>query len=230
MQQLKPNIRVAHQKGLYYLIGDDNRLVRFHPWLADGFSFLYDLIMQKSVFPRKFGADIHKHYEILSQAMADIHGKRVLELAAGSGSAVHFLSRDNLYTGTDISPGLLRQAAQRFKEAGFHNPEFYVVGAEDLPFQYGSFDLCLCILSLNFFQDAEAAIREARRVLASDGILIGSVPVPERNHRQSTIRGTLYSAAELETICRAQGFEFEPVPGENGALFYFKAVCGASDD
>ena len=224
MARIKADIQVVNRKGLYYTVARDKRVKRYRPWLGDHLSFLYDWTMSSSVFPRKFGADMQKHYDILTRALAGFHGARVLELAAGSGSAVHFLGSDSRYTGTDISPGLLKRAARRFREAGFSDAEFYVVSADDLPFEDASFDLCLCILSLNFIGNVEQVFQEAGRVLLPGGTFVCSVPVPERNRLQSTIRGTLYSEAALADVSRAQGFEFEPLPHENGALLYFSAT------
>lgn len=82
-------------------------------------SILYDFIMKSVIFPKEIGGDINKHNEILSQELKNIHGRRVLELATGSDSAVNFLPNDNKYTGTDISPGLLSKAVKRFRTAGF---------------------------------------------------------------------------------------------------------------
>jgi ubiquinone/menaquinone biosynthesis C-methylase UbiE len=222
--RLKPDTRVMKKGALCYVVESGNRLMRFRPWLADSFSFLYDFIMSTSVFPRKFGGDIQEHYDTLTQQLAGIHGRQILELGTGSGSAVHFLSTDNRYTGTDVSPGLLKQAAKRFIEFGFRNPEFYVVSADDLPFAGGTFDLCLCILSLNFIGNVETVLQEIGRVLLPDGLLVCSVPVPERNKLQSTIRGVLYSETELAELCQEHGFRYERIPCENGALLYFKAV------
>ena len=44
-----------------------------------------------------------------------------------------------------------------------------MVGAGDLPFGDHSFDICLCILSLNFFDDVHATLGEIWRVLTEDG-------------------------------------------------------------
>jgi len=221
---LKNDIRVIKQKDLCYIAESGNSIRRFKPWLGDSFSFLYDFIMKSSIFPKKFGGDISKHYEILSQALKGIHGKRVLELATGSGSAVKFLPNDNQYTGTDISPGLLSKAVKNFRVTGFKEAEFYVTSADDLPFDDNGFDIVLCILSLNFFNDIKKAFLEIKRVLIPGAVFICSVPVPERNRLQTTIRGTLYSAEELGEICKAQGFRFESFPDENGALLYFRAI------
>jgi len=224
MTKLKPGIHIIKKGELCYRVDNANRLLRFKPWLGEGFSFLYDFIMKNSVFPGKFGGDIQKHYHTLTQELAGIQRKCVLELGTGSGSAVHFLRNDNQYTGTDISPGLLHQAAKKFKKAGFANPEFYVVSADDLPFERSIFDVCMCILSLNFIGNVTKVFHEISRVLLPHGLFICSVPVPERKKLQSTIRGVLYSEAELENVCHEYGFQFTRISCENGALLYFRAT------
>ena len=198
--------------------------MKFKPWLGDAFSFLYDFIMRCSIFPKKFAGDINKHYEILSKELQGTHEKRVLELATGSGSAVNFLPNDNQYTGTDISPGLLRQAVKNFSNAGFKNADFYVTSADALPFEDGFFNIVLCILSLNFFNDIKKVFAEIKRVTAPDAIFICSVPVPEKNRNQSKIRGMLYSEGELKKTCEEHDLNYETIPAENGALLYFRAT------
>jgi ubiquinone/menaquinone biosynthesis C-methylase UbiE len=223
-EMLKNGIKVIERKGLHYIVEDGGNLAKFKPWLGDAFSFLYDFIMKNSIFPKKFGGDINRHYEILRKELQGVHEKRVLELATGSGSAVNFLPNDNQYTGTDISPGLLKKSVKSFRNADYKNSEFYVTSADDLPFDDNLFDIVLCILSLNFFSDIKKVLQEVKRVVAPAGIFICSVPVPERNKVQSTIRGTLYSEAELGKICKEQGLSYETIPSENGALLYFRAI------
>jgi hypothetical protein len=134
---LKHGSEVINKSGLHYIAEEGGKLLTFKPWLGDAFSFLYDFMMKNSIFPKRFGSDIHQHYEILRKELKNIHEKRV------------------------AAPG---------------------------------------------------------------AIFICSVPVPERNRLQSTIRGTLYSEKELEVICQENGFIFESIPAENGALLYFRAT------
>ncbi len=220
---IKDNIETITKNHLHYIM-EKGQKRHFKPWLGDSFSFLYDFIMKNSIFPKKFGGDMSKHYEILSQELKNIHGKRVLELATGSGSSVNFLGNDNHYTGTDISPGLLKKAIKRFKDADFKAAEFYVTSADNLPFNDNIFEICLCMLSLNFFNNVKKVFQEIKRVLVPGAVFICSVPAPERNELQSTIRGTLYSEDELTKICQDHGFGFKSIPHKNGALLYFKAT------
>ncbi len=179
--------------------------------------------MEKSVFPKKFNGNIQLHYDILKKELERVDGKKVLELATGSGNAVNFLNKNNQYTGIDISPGLLRKACQRFRNNGFQNAEFFLTGAEDLPFQDGMFDIVICHLSLNFFSNIEKAILESTRVSKEYAIFFGSVPIPERKSNDAIIRGKLFSKEELKNIFEKFGWEFDSLPEINGALLYFKA-------
>ena len=58
---LKKDRRAIKKNGLYYIVEDGGRLLKFKPWLGDAFSFLYDFFMKNSIFPKKFGRDIKKH-------------------------------------------------------------------------------------------------------------------------------------------------------------------------
>jgi SAM-dependent methyltransferase len=221
---LKGGIRIVKKKGLCCIVDNETEVKVYKPWMGNLFSPFYDVIMKRFIFPRKIGGEQGKHYEILRQELSGVHGKKVLELATGSGSTVNFLPNDNQYTGIDVSPALLKRAVKNFHNAGFNNAEFYVTGAKDLPFVDDSFDVVLCILALNFFDDLALVFKEINRVLAPGAMFICSVPVPGRNRLHGMIRGTLYSEKEVQEKCRESGFSFASLPAENGALLYFKAV------
>jgi len=221
---LKEDVQVVEKRGIHFILDEKGKPVRFTPWLGDSVSFLYDIIMKRLVIPRKLGGDMERHYEILREILSGVHGKRVIEVATGTGSVVNFLPWDNHYTGTDISPGLLRKAAVTVKVAGFAESTFYVAQADDLPFTDDEFDVGLCILSLNFFPAVPAVLREMHRVLVPGGVFVCSAPAPERNHRRSTIRGTLYPEKKLRELCQGAGLSFDVVPEDNGTLLYFTAT------
>lgn len=221
---LKPGVRVRQKGALFYQIDGQGRPLRFQPWLGDAFACLYDFFMTRSVFPQKFNADIERHTAILKEALREAHGQQVLELGTGSGSAAEFLPPDNSYTGSDISPGLLRQAVKRFQEAGFMEAECYVASGNNLPFAKGSFGLALCLLSLNFIGNHQAVFEGVHALLRPGGNFLVSVPVPERAPQGSAIHGDLLSEVRLHKLCQKEGFAFEPLDAENGALLYFRAV------
>ena len=100
--------KVVNKKGLNYVIGTDGKPLRFKPWLGVCFSFHYDFIMRKSIFPKKFGGDMAEHQDILSRELQCVHGKHMLELATGSGSAVNFLVNYGIRVEVGNSPSCYR--------------------------------------------------------------------------------------------------------------------------
>jgi SAM-dependent methyltransferase len=93
---------------------------------------------------------------------------RCLDLGCGTGLALPLLVRDGwAVTGVDASAAQLARAAPRANGAALLQAD-----AHDLPFDDGSFDAVVSILTHTDFDDAAAAFREAARVLASGGVLV----------------------------------------------------------
>jgi ubiquinone/menaquinone biosynthesis C-methylase UbiE len=228
VNSLKNGVSVIQKMKIFYLTNENGKLKKYKPWLGDIFSFLYDQIMEKSIFPKKFRGDINKHFEILKNEYRNLRHSNILEIATGSGNIVYILNSNNKYTGIDISSGLLRKACLRFEKTGFKDFELYNASAEELPFSDQIFDFAICNLSLNFFNDINLFIRELKRVLKPGGTFFCSVPIPERKLPDSKIRGNLYSEKELKLIFEEYNFTYKSKPYINGALLYFSAILNES--
>ncbi len=221
--KIKDSVKITSKSGINHLLDDNNKLIKNKPWLVDLFSFFYDIIMEKSVFPKKFNASIQEHYKILRQIFENISQKTIIEFATGSGDAIKFLNNNNIYAGVDISSGLLRLARNKFDQYGFITFELFSTDACETPFKKNNFDIAICNLSLNFFQNIDNFISELYRILKPNGIFYCSVPIPERKKSKGTIHGNLYKIDELKKMFINKNFSFKPFPYENGALLYFKA-------
>ena len=219
--KIKETINTITRNGIHHIVDKNNKIKEYKPWLGDLFSFLYDRIMEKSIFPKKFDGSLNKHFKILKKEFEKVHNKKILEFAAGSGNAVEFLNNDNIYAGVDISSGLLRIAKKKFDRYKFSNAELFVVDVCDTPFQENNFDVAICNLSLNFFEDIDRFISELKRVLNEDGLFFCSVPIPENIKSQVKIRGKLYAKKELKRSFEKHGLIFKPLPYKNGVLLYF---------
>jgi len=215
---------ITKKQKINYLKDENEKTIKFKPWLGDIFSFLYDRIMEKSIFPKLFNGNICKHFEALNMEFENLHNLKIIEIATGSGTISEFLPNDNKYVGIDISKGLLKKAYSRFKKNRFEKFELYNTSAEQLPFDENTFDFAICNLSLNFFNDIDQFLLELRRILKIHSTFFCSVPVPERKPEKSKIRGTLYSEKELNEIFKKYDFDFESKPYENGAVLYFTAI------
>lgn len=113
-------------------------------------------------------------------------GDRVLDVACGTGvlarAAVDRMGQGGSVVGLDMNPGMLSVAEELAPELDWRQGR-----AEDLAFDAGTFDLVACQLSLMFFEDRKAAIREMLRVLKPEGRLVvtvfgsvASIPAYER--------------------------------------------------
>jgi SAM-dependent methyltransferase len=227
--KLNESIKIIMKNNIYYVLDDRGKIIKFKPWLGDIFSFLYDRIMEKSIFPQKFKGSIEKHCDILKEQYLNIHNMNLLEIAAGSGSAAYLLNNDNSYTGIDISSRLLYQAVKKFKENNFQDAEFFIADACDLPFINGFFDAAICNLSLNFLGNIERFIKELKRVMKKGSNFYCSVPIPERTDPKAKIHGNLYSEDELKTWFEKNNFDFMPKAFVNGALLYFEAKLNSNN-
>ncbi len=100
-------------------------------------------------------------------------GNRVVDVAAGAGDQTIDLARvvgpNGRVVAVDLSPGVLRHAAENAKAAGMAHVETHRADAADLRLPAASFDAAVCRLGLMFLPDPLAGLREIRAVLAPGG-------------------------------------------------------------
>src|SRR5687767_15516139 len=101
---------------------------------------------------------------VLDTAISE--GSNCLDLGCGDGRAAgpYLLSRGGTYVGADVS----REALERARTIGLDTR--LIEDASDLPWDDGTFDAIVCFEVLEHLFDPQAALREARRVLAQGGV------------------------------------------------------------
>ncbi len=105
-------------------------------------------------------------------------GMTVLELGCGSGAYTPFVARalgkQGRLHALDIQPEMLRQLERKLSTpqyADIQNVLPVAASAYELPFVDGLFDLVYMVTVFQEIPDRRKALREARRVLKSNGIL-----------------------------------------------------------
>ena len=98
----------------------------------------------------------------------DISGKHILINGIGSGLDIPFLPHGATYTGTDITPAMLRRAKKRAHEHQL-SIELLCTDSQKLPFGDGQFDIILMHLILAVVPRPVDALVEASRVLKPGG-------------------------------------------------------------
>jgi SAM-dependent methyltransferase len=110
-------------------------------------------------------------------AAGHARGKRVIEVACGTGIGLGYLAREaTAVVGTDIDEANLACAGRTY--AGDGRISIRHADACRLPFPDASFDVVICFEALYYFADAGAFLAEARRVLAPGGTLVACAVNP----------------------------------------------------
>jgi len=113
-------------------------------------------------------------------------GAKVLDIAAGAGDQTLDIARCVGPTGhvlaTDISPTILRLAAENARAAGLHHVSTQVADAESLGLSGSNFDAAVCRLGLMFCHAPLDALKLARAALRPGGRFSALVfSQPQRN-------------------------------------------------
>ncbi|UCF28438.1 MAG: methyltransferase domain-containing protein [Chloroflexota bacterium] len=103
----------------------------------------------------------------LQKLVADVNGKRILEVGSGTGHWLEFLNApDRFLVGLDYSRGMLSNAQIKGVSADLVQGD-----AGQLPVKPGEFNFVYCVHALHHFASPESFIVEAQRMLYSGGVL-----------------------------------------------------------
>ena len=150
--------------------------MRDHKNFWDRNAGLYDRFM------RKDREVYEKMYELIRPVVKD---KTVLELAAGTGLiARHIVNAAAHIEATDASPEMIIEARRGNCSAKLH---FSVQDMFSLPYAGNSFDVVIVSNALHIVPQPEKSLREIKRVLKDDGVLIA----PTFTHAENSLRGRI---------------------------------------
>lgn len=121
-----------------------------------------------------FNESTVEHLHRYAIAMELAAGKKVLDIACGEGYGSNLLASKAAHvTGMDIDQPTIEKAGAKYKR---DNLSFAVAKAEKIPAADNVFDLVVSFETLEHLQDHHAMIKEIKRVLKPDGLLLISTP------------------------------------------------------
>ena len=149
-------------------------------------------------FMRKDRAAYETMYALIRPV---VKAKTVLELATGTGLiAKHIVNAAAHIEATDASAEMIAEAKRDNRSAKLH---FSVQDMFCLPYADGSFDAVIVSNALHIVPQPEKALREIRRVLKDDGVLIARAWRSCRLNRSNSIWSRLLKPSTSGLICRS---------------------------
>jgi SAM-dependent methyltransferase len=145
-----------------------------------------ELVWAEHLARYRFAAHLAPARRVLDAGSGDGYGTAMLA-AAGAASA----------TGIDIDEESIAHAAKRY------GPMFQQADASALPFEDASFDLVVCFETIEHLDDDAAALREFRRVLVPEGLLIISTPNRDEYLVANEFHKREYSPTEFDSLLSA---------------------------
>lgn len=104
---------------------------------------------------------------------SDLSPARALDLGCGGGHAAYRIAPHAAeVVACDLSTDMLQAVAAEAAQRGLTNVVTCQAAAERLPFEDAAFDLLVCRMSAHHWNDLDAGLREARRVLSRHGAAI----------------------------------------------------------
>ena len=174
-------------------------------------------------FMRKDREVYEKMYELIRPVVKD---KTVLELATGTGLiARHIVNAAAHIEATDASPEMITEARRGNCSAKLH---FSVQDVFSLPYAGNSFDVVIVSNALHIVPQPEKSLREIKRVLKDDGVLIAPTFTHAENSLAGKIKACFMRLAGFPLHSRWTSEEYLSFLRQNGWRVRKSAVLKAS--
>ena len=174
-------------------------------------------------FMRKDHAAYEKMYALIRPV---VKAKTVLELATGTGLiAKHIVNAAAHIEATDASAEMITEAKRGNRSAKLH---FSVQDMFCLPYADGSFDAVIVSNALHIVSQPEKALREIRRVLKDDGVLIAPTFTHSENSFSGKVRAFFMKLAGFPLHSRWTSEEYLTFLRQNGWTVRKSVILKAS--
>lgn len=134
---------------------------------------------------------LHRYY----LAMDFVKSKDVLDIASGEGYGCSLMSSSaKSVVGVDIEGDAIEHAIKNYKK---DNLRFINGDIRSIPLPDDSFDVITCFETIEHIEEHNQAIKELKRVLKPNGILLISTPDSESGHHLASRGRNPYHPLEL---------------------------------
>lgn len=179
------------------------------------------------IYDRFIKKDKKAYEEMYRLIRARLHsGMKVLELATGTGLiSLKVADQVKSIEATDFSPQMIAEAKKK-KVPG--NVNFAVQDACNLPYKKESFDAVIISNALHIMPDPELALKNIRRVLKKEGILIAPTFTHAGNDTRGRFKARIMELFGFKTYYKWTTKQFCDFLGNNGFLLEQVQVLKAS--
>lgn len=190
-----------------------------------------------SDYSGKLGKYTEPMHNALIKELDGKNFKTLLDMGCGNGTFLSMvLNKFNAeVSGIDISPGMIEKS----KELLDDRADLKVGDSEDLPWNDGSFDIVTCIASFHHYPSPELVLKEIKRVLRPEGILMITDPFTPNNllrfflnllikfSESGDVR--IYSRKEIQELLEKCGFTLIKWKTEGSKLKKYFVVVAVSN-
>jgi ubiquinone/menaquinone biosynthesis C-methylase UbiE len=121
-------------------------------------------------------------YESVINKLDELSFNNLLDVGCGTGNLLSLINTryDVQIAGVDLTPKMLNIARIKLGD----DADLKVADSEDLPFEDNKFDMVICTDSFHHYPHPENVLKEIRRVLEPDGMIIIADPYTPAPLRQ----------------------------------------------
>ncbi len=180
----------------------------------DRFANFYDFFIAK-VFRKAYIA-------ILENIESDLNSNQiVLEIGTGTGIIPFSIySKVSSIIATDISPEMIRIANQKLEKSEIKNVDFQIQDSYNLTYPDKSFDVVIASNLFHLLYEPEKPIKEIKRVLKDNGILIAPTLCVGENTKSKIIATVIGFLSGFKVVNKWSFQDFKNMLTNNELIIY----------
>ncbi|MDD6794050.1 MAG: methyltransferase domain-containing protein [Clostridiaceae bacterium] len=171
-------------------------------------------------------------YNEIIERVSKLNAKSILDLGCGNGNILKILEEkaNAKLFGLDLSENMIKEARKKLDI----NTELTVGDAEKLPYKDAQFDVVICNASFHHYIKPDVVVKEIKRVLKKNGVLILGDPTAQIKlllkiinfflHHTNSGDFKIYSKEEITNLLADNGLKVENYKLLTPRVFVLNAI------